>query len=235
MDGHRCQAVSQAGQHCRVCRVAHTNGGQQLEALPGTPSARRARTAVAVRSDAWDEVSGAADAAARLLIRVRGPSADVARFTRATSSSRGPRTEDRQLRRSQRGIPGGPPRSGTRELLLPPPTGHAGGGQRREPTGRSGGRRNSGGGDAVRRFRPRDQGRRAGSSPAHCLGPGWSGCGDWGRRGGCVGDQGRRAKSYPAHCPRPGSGPCGRWMRCVGVDDDQGRRAGSSPPTARTP
>jgi len=66
-------------------------------ALPGAPSARRARTAAAVLSDACDKTSLALYAAAPVLARVRGPSAGAARFTRATNSSWGSRTENRQL------------------------------------------------------------------------------------------------------------------------------------------
>jgi len=69
-------------------------------ALPGTPPARRAQTAIAVRSEDWDDDESVdSDAAALVFFRVRGLSAGVARFTRATNSSRGSRTDDRQVRR----------------------------------------------------------------------------------------------------------------------------------------
>jgi len=68
-------------------------------ALPGAPSARRARTAAAVRYEAWGEAPAASGADAPVVARVRGPSASAARFTRATRSSKGSRTEDRKLMR----------------------------------------------------------------------------------------------------------------------------------------
>jgi len=68
-------------------------------ALPGDPSVRRARTAVAVRSDNLDDTSVASDVAAPSWPVYRGHSAGAARFTRATSSSKWSRTDDRQLRR----------------------------------------------------------------------------------------------------------------------------------------
>jgi len=68
-------------------------------ALPVAPSFRRTRTAAAVRSEAGDVASGASAAEARVLARVRVPSAAVAGVTWETSSSRGSRTYDRQLRR----------------------------------------------------------------------------------------------------------------------------------------
>jgi len=59
--------------------------------LPGALSASRARTAAAVRPDAWGEVSVPLDAAAALfLARVRGQSALASSLMRATS--RGSRT-----------------------------------------------------------------------------------------------------------------------------------------------
>jgi len=92
--------LSQAGQHCRVCRIADTIGGQQLEGPTRSPFGTRGPGRPSpFGPKAWDETSGASDAAGRVLARLRGPSAAGARFTRATSSSGGSKTDDRQLRR----------------------------------------------------------------------------------------------------------------------------------------
>jgi len=83
-------------------------------ALPGAPLDRRAWTAGAVRSEAWDELSVVSGATALVVARVRGRSAGAARFTRATNSSRSSRTENRQFTLSLlvRGGPRGLPTAG---------------------------------------------------------------------------------------------------------------------------
>jgi len=68
-------------------------------ARPGAPSARRARMAAAVRSEAWGDTAAVSGAAALLWARVQGPSAAACRFMRVTCSPNGSMTAARQLSR----------------------------------------------------------------------------------------------------------------------------------------
>jgi len=67
-------------------------------ARPGVLSARRARTAAAVRSEALGKAATVSDAAALLWARVRAPSAAACQFMRAISSPSESITAVRQLR-----------------------------------------------------------------------------------------------------------------------------------------
>jgi len=68
-------------------------------ARPGAPSARRARTAAAVRSEAGGEAAAVSGAAVLLSARVRGPSVTACSCMRAISSPNGSTTCARQLSR----------------------------------------------------------------------------------------------------------------------------------------
>jgi len=84
---------TQAFQHGRVGCITDTIGRQELEG----PSTSRARTAAAVRSEAWGEA--AAVSAALLWARVRGPSVVACRWMLAISSPNGSMTAAKQLSR----------------------------------------------------------------------------------------------------------------------------------------
>jgi len=72
---------------------------RRWRARPGAPSARRARTAAAVRSESGGEAAAASVSAYLLWARVRGPSVAPCRCMRAISAPNGSITAARQLSR----------------------------------------------------------------------------------------------------------------------------------------
>jgi len=85
-----------AGQRGRVCRITDPIRRQELD---GAPSSRRARTAAAVRSEAWGKAAAVPGAAALLWARVWEPSVFANLWMQAISSPKGFMTAARQLSR----------------------------------------------------------------------------------------------------------------------------------------